>query len=127
MLNKVILIGYMGRDPEGRETSDGTKVANLSVATSSKYKGEDKTEWHRVTCFGKTAEFVLQYLTKGRLVAVEGRIAYGSYEKDGITRYTTDIIASRLQALDKKPVEQSSGNANAEKGTDTFTDDEVPF
>lgn len=129
MLNKVILIGYLGRDPEMRDTRNDTKVCNLSVATSTRYKGEDQTEWHRVVAFGQTAEFCGNYLTKGRLVAVEGRMQYGSYEKDGIKRYTADVVASRIQALDKKQVDQSTGTAvnGAAANVQDETAEDIPF
>jgi len=104
-INRVILVGNLGKDPEVSYTQSGSAVAKFSIATSEKWtdksSGEkkDKTDWHRVTCFGKLGEICGEYLKKGKQVYIEGRISYGSYEKDGITRYTTDIIASQMQML----------------------------
>jgi single-strand DNA-binding protein len=107
-LNKTMIIGHLGRDPEVSYTPGGMAVAKLSIATSDtwndKTTGEKKerTEWHRVTFFGKQAETIGKYTTKGSQLYVEGRLQTSSYEKDGITRYSTDIIASSFQFLDKK-------------------------
>jgi|APLak6261702949_1056265.scaffolds.fasta_scaffold30716_1 single-strand DNA-binding protein len=104
-VNKVILIGNLGRDPEVRYLPSGEPVANITIATSSKYKNKtgdmvEETEWHRVTFFGKLAEIVGQYLKKGRPVYVEGRIKTRKYtDKDGVEKYATDIIANEMQML----------------------------
>jgi len=104
-VNKVILVGNLGRDPEIRYLPSGDPVANITIATSSKYKGKDgnmveETEWHRVTFFGKLAEIVGQYLKKGRSVYVEGRIKTRKYtDKDGVEKYATDIVANEMQML----------------------------
>ncbi len=104
-VNKVILVGNLGRDPEVRYLPSGDPVANITIATSSRYKGKDgnqveETEWHRVTFFGKLAEIVGQYLKKGRSVYVEGRLKTRKYtDKDGVEKYATDIIASEMQML----------------------------
>jgi len=104
-VNKVILVGNLGRDPEVRYLPSGDPVANITIATSSKYKGKDgnmveETEWHRVTFFGKLAEIVSQYLKKGRPVYVEGRLKTRKYtDKDGVEKYATDIIANEMQML----------------------------
>lgn len=104
-VNKVILVGNLGRDPEIRYMPSGEPVANITIATSSKYKGKtgemvEETEWHRVTFFGKLAEIVGQYLKKGRSVYVEGRIKTRKYtDKDGVEKYATDIIANEMQML----------------------------
>lgn len=104
-VNKVILVGNLGRDPEIRYLPSGDPVANITIATSSKYKNKtgemvEETEWHRVTFFGKLAEIVGQYLKKGRSVYVEGRIKTRKYtDKDGIEKYATDIIANEMQML----------------------------
>ncbi len=97
-VNKVILIGNLGRDPELSYTPSGLAVTRLSLATTENRKNqngewEPKTEWHRVTLFGSRAETASQYLNTGSRVYIEGKITYGTYEKDGITRYSTDIIA----------------------------------
>ena len=105
-VNKVILIGNCGRDPEVRYLPSGQAVANVSVATSSKRKdrqsGEtvEDTQWHRVTFYDRLAEIAGQYLKKGRPVYVEGRLKYGKYTgQDGIERNTVDIVASEMQLL----------------------------
>jgi single-strand DNA-binding protein len=104
-VNKVILVGNLGRDPEIRYLPSGDPVANIAIATSSKYKGKDgnmveETEWHRVTFFGKLAEIVGQYMKKGRSVYIEGRLKTRKYtDKDGVEKYATDIIANEMQML----------------------------
>jgi single-strand DNA-binding protein len=104
-VNKVILVGNLGKDPEVRYLPSGDAVANITLATSSKYKNKtgemvEETEWHRVTFFGKLAEIVGQYLKKGRSVYVEGRIKTRKYtDKDGVEKYATDIIANEMQML----------------------------
>ncbi|MDP8228530.1 MAG: single-stranded DNA-binding protein [Candidatus Electryoneaceae bacterium] len=102
-VNKVVLIGNLGKDPELRYTPNGLAVARLTLATTDRRKvGDewtDQTEWHRVVLFGKTAEAAGNYLSKGKQVYIEGRISYGSYEKDGVTRYTTDIIGNTMIML----------------------------
>ena len=114
-VNKVILIGNLGKDPEIRRTQDGRPIANLSIATSESWKkdGEkhEKTEWHRVVFFGKLAEIVGEYLKKGSLVYVEGRLQTRSWDKDGETRYTTEIVAESMKML-------PSGSGKAREGSD---------
>lgn len=104
-VNKVILVGNLGRDPEVRYLPSGDPVANVTIATSSRYKNKsgemvEETEWHRVTFFGRLAEIASQYLKKGRPVYVEGRIKTRKYtDKDGQEKYATDIIANEMQLL----------------------------
>jgi single-strand DNA-binding protein len=105
-VNKVILVGNCGRDPEIRYLPSGQAVANISVATSSRRKdkntGEsvEETQWHRVTFFDRLAEIVGEYVKKGRPIYVEGRLVYRKYtDKDGIEKSATDIIATELQLL----------------------------
>jgi single-strand DNA-binding protein len=105
-VNKVILIGNCGRDPEVRYTPSGTAICNISVATSSRRKdkasGEsiEDTQWHRVTFYDRLAEIAGEYLKKGKPVYVEGRLKYGKYtDKDGIERNTVDIVAEQMQML----------------------------
>ncbi len=106
-VNKVILVGNLGKDPEVRYLPSGSAVANITLATSRKYKDKDRsgemieeTEWHRVTFFDKLAEVVGQYLKKGSSVYVEGRIKTRKYtDKDGMEKYATDIIANEMQML----------------------------
>jgi single-strand DNA-binding protein len=105
-VNKVILIGNCGRDPEVRYTASGMAMCNISIATSSRRKdkatGEsiEDTQWHRVQFYDKLAEIAGEYLKKGKPVYVEGRLKYGKYtDKDGIERNTTDIVAEQMQML----------------------------
>ena len=103
-LNKVILIGNLGRDPETRYLPNGDAVANISVATTDTWKDkngekQEKTEWHRVTLYRRLGEIAGEYLKKGSQVYIEGRIEYREYEKDGVKRYSTDIIASEMKML----------------------------
>lgn len=107
-VNKAIIIGRLGRDPEMRYTASGTAVANFSVATNHSMRDasgnyEDQTEWHKVAVFGKQAEFAGEYLVKGKLVYVEGRIQTRSWEdREGQKRYTTEIIANQIQLMGGK-------------------------
>lgn len=103
-LNKVMLIGHLGNDPEVRVLSNGTTVANFSIATNEYYRdqnGEQKerTEWHRVVVYGKLAEVCRQYLKKGKQVYVEGRLQTRTWEKEGKKNYITEIICSEMQML----------------------------
>ena len=103
-VNKVILVGNLGNDPDVKYTQGGMAITTLSVATTSVRKDRDgnqqeKTEWHRVKLFGKLGEIAGEYLKKGRQVYIEGRLEYGSYEKDGVKHYTTDIVADEMQML----------------------------
>lgn len=108
-LNKVMIIGRIGKDPEVKYTQSGACVANFSVATDESYKDKqgnkvEQTEWHRCTVWGKQAEFVNKYLGKGRLVYVEGSLQTRSWEdQQGNKRYVTEIKAMRIQAMDNKP------------------------
>jgi len=105
-VNKVILIGNLGRDPELRYTQGGQAVANFTLATTERFSGRDggerqeRTEWHRVTAWGRTAELCAQYLSKGRSVYVEGRLQTREWEdKEGQKRRTTEIVALSVQFL----------------------------
>ncbi|WP_448505922.1 single-stranded DNA-binding protein [Immundisolibacter sp.] len=105
-INKVILIGNLGKDPEVRYTAGGSAVANLSVATTESWKdkqtGEKKeaTEWHKVVLFGKLGEIAGEYLKKGRTVYIEGRLQTRKYQdKEGVERYSTEIVGSDMQML----------------------------
>ena len=103
-VNKVILVGNLGNDPDVKYTQGGMAITTLSLATTSVRKDRDgnqqeKTEWHRVKLFGKLGEIAGEYLRKGRQVYIEGRLEYGSYERDGVKHYTTDIVADEMQML----------------------------
>ncbi|MCA0245313.1 MAG: single-stranded DNA-binding protein [Proteobacteria bacterium] len=103
-VNKVILVGNLGNDPDVKYTQGGMAITTLSLATTTVRKDRDgnsqeKTEWHRVKLFGKLGEIAGEYLRKGRQVYIEGRLEYGSYDKDGVKHYTTDIIGDEMQML----------------------------
>jgi single-strand DNA-binding protein len=104
-INKVILIGRLGKDPEEKTTAGGTRVSNLRLATDNYHSnnGEKTTDWHNVVVFGKIAEQCNQHLRKGRLICVEGSLQTRTYEKPpGEKRYFTDVIAARVTFLDSK-------------------------
>ena len=106
-LNKVLLIGNVGKDPEIKTFASGNKVAQITLATSERYKdrnGEQKeeTEWHSVQAFGKLADVVERYVHKGSLLYLDGKIRTRSYEADGRTMYRTEILADHIQMLDRR-------------------------
>ena len=116
-INKVILVGNLGNDPDTKFTQGGMAITTLSIATTTVRKDRDgnqqeKTEWHRVKLFGKLGEIAGEYLKKGREVYIEGRIEYGSYEKDGVKHYTTDIVADEMQMLGGRPEGASQGGGS---------------
>jgi len=110
-VNKVILVGNLGDDPDVRYTQNGSAVANVSLATSETWKDkssgetQEKTEWHRVVFFNRLAEIVEQYVKKGTKLYVEGRLQTRSWEQDGVKKYSTEIIASEMQMLDSGAAE----------------------
>lgn len=119
MLNKVMLIGRLGQDPELKYSHEGTAVCKFSVATAESYtdregQRQEKTEWHRITAFQKLAETCANYLHKGSLVYVEGSLTTNKWtDKEGQTRYMTEVRASRIQFLDRK---EQGGQANNHTG-----------
>lgn len=142
-INKVILIGNLGRDPETRYSQGGNPVTNFSVATSESWRDkqsgeqQERTEWHNVVCFSRLAEIAGEYLHKGSKVYIEGSLRTSSWEKEGQKRYRTEIMARELQMLDSKggggppsgfessPPPQAS-NAPTISDDDDF-DDDIPF
>lgn len=156
-VNKAILVGNLGNDPDVRYTQGGMAITTISLATTSVRKDKDgqqieKTEWHRVKLFGKLGEIAGEYLEKGRQVYIEGRIEYGEYEKDGVKRYTTDIIADEMQMLggggeggqrqapqqrqqqrpqstgqQQRPARPARQQAPQQAPMDDFSDDDIPF
>ena len=101
-VNKVILVGNIGRDPDVRETKAGTKVVNLSLATNRRPFGEDnveRTDWHRLTLWTRLAEFAEEHLQKGDRIYVEGTLEYDSFERDGMTISTADVVVRELVLL----------------------------
>ena len=131
-VNKVILIGTLGKDPETKYFQDGTAVCNFSVATSESWKDkqgqrQEKTEWHRVTAFRKLAEICGQYLGKGAKVYVEGKLQTRSYEKNGQTLYVTEIVAEEVQFLgggqgQGQAQSQGQGQARPQQGAYNMAD-----
>lgn len=110
-LNKALIIGRLGRDPEARATPSGLSTSKFSVATSFKSKGEEVVQWHNITAFDRLADVCNEYLRKGSLVYVEGRIQTRKYtDKDGIERYVTEIICERMQMLGGREDNQSGGD-----------------
>jgi len=123
-INKVILVGNLGNDPEKRALPNGNAVTNISVATSESWKDResgqttDRTEWHRVVFFNRLAEIAAQYLTKGSKVYIEGQLRTRQWDKDGQKHYSTEIIAREMQMLDSRGDNMGGGNANAGGGYD---------
>ena len=139
-VNKVILIGNVGRDPETRYMPSGDAVTNLSLATTEKYKdkttGESKeaTEWHRVAFFGRLAEIAGEYLKKGSMCYVEGSLRTRKFtDANGIEKYSTEIVANTMKMLGGKPSESGGGaggqprNSGAGTGGFESMDDDIPF
>ncbi len=149
-VNKVILVGNVGADPEVRYLANGNPVANLSIATSENWKDkqtgerQERTEWHRVVFFNRLAEIVNEYVKKGAKVYAEGSLRTRKWQdQNGQDRYTTEIVASELQMLDgrgsgeysqapqraqatSRPQQQAQPQAAAEPALDNF-DDDIPF
>ena len=136
-LNKVILIGNLGQDPEARFTPQGTAVTNLSVATNESWKDQngetqDRTEWHRVVMYGRMAETASEYMKKGQMVYVEGRLHTREWEdKNQIKRRTTEISCDNFTMLGKRSDNAGSGRAAPDAGpnpkSDSDSDDDLPF
>ena len=140
-VNKTILIGNVARDPEVKTTSTGSMIANMSIATNEswvdKATGEkkEKAEFHQLVLFGKLAEIAGQYLKKGSLVYIEGKLQTRKWQaKDGSDRYTTEVVVANLQMLGKKDEgyqEQMARTPHVKSGTDqqpvAFEDDDIPF
>jgi single-strand DNA-binding protein len=147
-VNKVIILGRLGADPDLRSSPSGVTSCNLSIATSQswtdKSSGEkkEKTEWHRVVFFGRPAEIIDQYVKKGQELYVEGSLSTSKYEKDGIERYTTNIIgssfnfisgsggassASNSNQFEDNNTNQSPSSSQESSNKDDFEDDIIPF
>ncbi len=129
-VNKAILIGNLGRDPELRRTPSGTSVASFSLATTERWTGregdrQDRTEWHNVVAWGKLAELANDYLKKGRTVYVEGRISTRSWDdRDGNKKYRTEIVASTIQFLGSAGPGSGSGSGSGSSRQDSRSMDE---
>lgn len=134
--NKVFLLGRLARDPELRYTQNGSSIANMTVATDESFTGSDgnkveRTEWHRVTVFGKAAENCGNYLGKGSLVHVEGSLATRKWQdQNGQDRYTTEIKAQRVQFLDRRDQDggqKRQGRKQTRGSEQDYQDQDVPF
>lgn len=135
-LNKVQLIGNLGKDPELKYTPSGVAVATFSIATSESWKDQEgnqqeKTEWHNIVAWRKLAEIVGEYLKKGKKVYIEGKIQTRSYDKDGVKRYITEIVADQLIMLDGggggKGISGSTMSEPAPASSEGPKDDDLPF
>ena len=141
-LNKVMIIGNLGKDPEVRYTTSGAAVASFSVATTEKFKNksgewEEKTEWHNVTLWSRLAEIAGEYLSKGKTVYIEGRLQTRKWQdKDGKDRYTTEIVGEKMQMLSAKGDGggKSGGGRSGGEPTAAYDDpvaynqdDDIPF
>jgi single-strand DNA-binding protein len=138
MVNKVILVGRLGADPEVRFMQDGTQVTSFRIATDEQWKDKSgekvqRTEWHRIVAFRKLAEICGNYLTKGKLVYLEGKLQTRSWEdKEGQKRFTTEIVASNMQMLDsrgggREDAGGGGGGMPAYGGGEQGPDEDVPF
>jgi single-strand DNA-binding protein len=154
-INKVILVGNLGNDPEVRYSQSGSAMTTISVATSESWKDkqsgemQERTEWHRVKFFGRLAEIAGEYLRKGSQVYIEGKLRTDKYtDKNGVERYTTDVIADEMQMLGSRGGDSAGGGERSSRGSgmgsgqrsapaasspppsrndDPFPDDDIPF
>ncbi|UCE66203.1 MAG: single-stranded DNA-binding protein [Candidatus Zixiibacteriota bacterium] len=138
-VNKAILIGNLGADPELRYTASGTAVAGFNMATTERYKDkngelQERTEWHSIVCWGRLGELANEYLRKGRSVYIEGRIQTRNYEdKDGIKRYRTEIVAQQMQFLggraqgDQPSAPSETASPAPSESELPADDDDLPF
>ena len=130
-VNKVVLVGHLGGDPETRFTPSGAAVTNFNIATNESWKDangelQDKTEWHRCVMFGKTAELAGELLKKGQLVYMEGKLQTRNWEdKDGIKRYTTEVVCDMFTMLGRKMDTDNSQQAAPTSNSDE--EDDLPF
>ena len=139
-VNKCILVGHLGNDPEVKYMPSGGAVTNVSLATTESWKdktsGEkvERTEWHRLVFFGKLAEIVGEYVRKGSQIYVEGKLKTRKWDKDGVDMYTTEIVCDEMQMLGGKgdsagqaPKQQSQSSAKSAPAQQNFDDSEIPF
>lgn len=132
-VNKVILIGNVGQDPDARTTGNGVAVTGVSLATSESWKdkngeAQEKTEWHKVVFWNRLGEIAAQYLTKGSKIYVEGKIQTRKWQdKEGNDRYTTEIVGNNMQMLGSKPAEQSPKEKIQRDYSEELTEDDIPF
>lgn len=135
-VNKVILVGNLGRDPEVRHMPSGDAMVNLSIATTDTWKDkngerQEKTEWHRVVMFGRLAEIAGQYLKKGSQAYIEGRLQTRKWQdKEGQDKYTTEVIGDRMQMLGGRSASDTASNSNTSVNTSggiEDLEDDIPF
>lgn len=146
-VNKVILVGNLGHDPEIRYTNAGAPITSISIATSESWKDKEsgekmeRTEWHRVKFFGRLAEIAGEYLTKGRQVYIEGSLRTNKYtDKDGVEKYSTEVIANEMQMLgsmqegggqkapgQQQPAPRTQQRQQPPARNNDFPDDDIPF
>lgn len=134
-VNKVLLIGNLGNDPSVKFTASGQAVANFNLATSDKYKDkggewQERTEWHKITLWARLAEIAGEHLTKGSTVYIEGRLQTREYEKDGVKRYTTEIVGEKMQMLSPKGEKRDAPAGQGQQSSNDappFQDDDIPF
>lgn len=130
-MNKVILIGHVGKNPEWKILQSGTEVASFSLATTERWNsnGEKKeeTSWHNIVFWGKQAELCKKYVFKGSKIMVEGRIKYETYEKDGEKKYVTKITGERLEFLSRKDQNDQSNQGGNEYDQSIDSEDDIPF
>lgn len=123
-MNKAILIGRLGRDPELRTTESGKDVCSFSMATTERYNKEEHTTWHNCVAWGVTAKLIAEYLAKGREIAIEGRINNRSYDKDGQTKWVSEVIVDRFEFVGSKPqTDDKPDDPPPSQGED----DDLPF
>ncbi len=134
MINKAILLGNLGRDPESRSTQTGMPVTNFSIATNRRWKDkegnrQEQTEWHNVVCFGRQAEIAAQYLTSGKQVYLEGRLQTRSWEDktSGETKYRTEIVCDNFQMLGSRGATAAAPTTGAADVGPEPEDDDIPF
>ena len=123
-INKAIILGRLGKDPDVRSTQSGKKCATLSIATSEKYKDQEKTEWHRIVLWEKLAEIAEKYLKKGNLVYIEGKIQTREYDDKGTKKYVTEIIANQISLCGGSPTPKENSSVGQQEQT---ISDDVPF
>ena len=132
-VNKVILLGNLGKDPEVRRLDDGRGVANFSLATSETYKNKsgDKvtnTEWHNIVLWSPLADIAENYLKKGSQVYIEGKISNRSYEdKDGVKKYISEVVGREITLLGRPPEQQENAQNNPSENTNNSDEDDLPF
>lgn len=147
-VNKVILIGNLGKDPELRYLPDGRAVVNFSIATSERWKDksgapQERTEWHNIVAYARLAEICSEFLGKGKQVYIEGRIQTRTWEKEGVKQYKTEIVAREMTMLGRKegdgsgaggggarkggPASNANAPAEAEGADPDYSDDDIPF